>query len=52
MAQSASASAYETAETTQLRWSARRRTAVILTMATASWVVPAGLIYGLARIFL
>ena len=31
---------------------ARRRTMVILTMATASWAVPAGLLYGLSRIFL
>jgi hypothetical protein len=52
MAQSASVSAFETVEDNQPRWSARRRTAVILTMATASWAVPAGLLYGLARIFL
>jgi hypothetical protein len=52
MAHLASVSAFETVEDNQPRWSPRRRTMVILTMAAASWALPAGLIYGLSRIFL
>jgi hypothetical protein len=52
MAQAAAASAFDTDERDQPRWSPRTRTMIIVTMATISWALPAGLVYGLSRIFL
>ncbi len=53
MAQPATlAATLNTVELDVARWSPRTRTMVILTTAVAAWAVPAGLIYGVSRIFL
>jgi hypothetical protein len=52
MAQPASATTIDAIEAAQPRWSPRRRTAIVVTLATVSWALPVGLVYGLVRIFL